>query len=155
MRHNFDEIINRRASECKKYEAACYPEDVLPMWIADTDFAVPAEISEAIQQRAKHPCFGYPIESFEFEEAAARWERVRFGWNVNPHWVKYANGVLPFLSTPSEPILIPATRWSFSPRFTRPSPLSYATTAASCWKTALCRTKTANIRSILTIWRRS
>ena len=97
MRHNFDEIINRRASECKKYEAACYPEDVLPMWIADTDFAVPAEISEAIQQRAKHPCFGYPIESFEFEEAAARWERVRFGWNVDPHWVKYANGVLPFL----------------------------------------------------------
>ena len=83
MRHNFDEIINRRASECKKYEAACYPEDVLPMWIADTDFAVPAEISEAIQQRAKHPCFGYPIESFEFEEAAARWERVRFGWNVD------------------------------------------------------------------------
>ena len=77
MRHNFDEIINRRVSECKKYEAACYPEDVLPMWIADTDFAVPAEISEAIQQRAKHPCFGYPIESFEFEEAAARWERVR------------------------------------------------------------------------------
>ena len=49
MRHNFDEIINRRVSECKKYEAACYPEDVLPMWIADTDFAVPAEISEAIQ----------------------------------------------------------------------------------------------------------
>lgn len=97
MRHNFDEIINRRVSECKKYEAACYPEDVLPMWIADTDFAVPAEISEAIQQRAKHPCFGYPIESFEFEEAAARWERVRFGWNVDPHWVKYANGVLPFL----------------------------------------------------------
>lgn len=87
MRHNFDEIINRRVSECKKYEAACYPEDVLPMWIADTDFAVPAEISEAIQQRAKHPCFGYPIESFEFEEAAARWERVRFGWNVDPHWV--------------------------------------------------------------------
>ena len=94
MRHNFDEIINRRVSECKKYEAACYPEDVLPMWIADTDFAVPAEISEAIQQRAKHPCFGYPIESFEFEEAAARWERVRFGWKVDPHW---GNGVLPFL----------------------------------------------------------
>ena len=97
MRHNFDEIIDRRASECKKYEAAAYPADVLPMWIADTDFAVPVEISNVIQERAKHPCFGYPIESFEFEEAAARWERVHFGWNVDPHWVKYANGVLPFL----------------------------------------------------------
>ena len=155
MRHNFDEIINRRVSECKKYEAACYPEDVLPMWIADTDFAVPAEISEAIQQRAKHPCFGYPIESFEFEEAAARWERVRFGWNVDPHWVKYANGVLPFLMYAIRAYSYPGDKVVIQPRFTRPSPLSYATTAASCWRTALCRTKTANIKLILTIWRRS
>ncbi len=70
MKHNFDEIINRRASECKKYEPS-YPQDVIPMWIADTDFAVPKEISEAIQERAQHPCFGYPVESFEFEKAAA------------------------------------------------------------------------------------
>ena len=97
MRHNFDEVIDRRVSECKKYEAAAYPADVLPMWIADTDFAVPVEISKTIQERAQHPCFGYPIESFEFEKAAARWEKVRFGWDVDPHWVKYSNGVLPFL----------------------------------------------------------
>ena len=96
MKHNFDEIINRRASECKKYEPA-YPQDVIPMWIADTDFAVPKEISEAIQARAQHPCFGYPVESFEFEKAAADWEKKRFGWDVDPSWVKYSNGVLPFL----------------------------------------------------------
>lgn len=97
MRHNFDQIIDRRASECKKYEAASYPADVLPMWIADTDFAVPQEIASAIQERAMHPCFGYPVESFAFEEAAARWEEVRFGWKVDPSWVKYSNGVLPFM----------------------------------------------------------
>lgn len=96
MRHNFDEIIDRRASECKKYEPA-YPKDVIPMWIADTDFAVPVEIARAIQKRAEHPCYGYPVESFEFEKAAARWESVRFGWDVSPEWVKYSNGVLPFL----------------------------------------------------------
>ena len=96
MRYNFDEIIDRRASECKKYEPA-YPKDVIPMWIADTDFAVPKEITDAIKKRAEHPCYGYPVESFEFEKAAARWEKVRFGWNVEPEWVKYSNGVLPFL----------------------------------------------------------
>ena len=77
MKHNFDELIDRRVSECKKYEPS-YPKDVIPMWIADTDFAVPEEIAEAIQKRAEHPCFGYPVESFEFERAAARWEKVRF-----------------------------------------------------------------------------
>ena len=96
MRHNFDEIIDRRASECKKYEPA-YPKDVIPMWIADTDFAVPKEIADAIKKRAEHPCYGYPVENFEFEKAAARWEKVRFGWDVDPEWVKYSNGVLPFL----------------------------------------------------------
>jgi len=96
MKHNFDEMIDRRVSECKKYEPA-YPEDVIPMWIADTDFAVPEEIAAAIQERAKHPCYGYPVESFEFEKSAASWEKKRFGWDVKPEWVKYANGVLPFL----------------------------------------------------------
>lgn len=97
MKHNFDEIIDRRDSECKKYERAVYPEDVIPMWIADTDFAVPKEISNAIIKRAQHPCFGYPIESFEFEKSAQRWEKTRFNWDIEPEWVKYANGVLPFL----------------------------------------------------------
>ncbi|MDD3253234.1 MAG: pyridoxal phosphate-dependent aminotransferase [Lachnospiraceae bacterium] len=95
MKHNFDEIIDRRVSECKKYEPA-YPKDVIPMWIADTDFAVPDEIANAIAERAKHPCYGYPVESFEFEKSAAGWEKKRFGWDVKPEWVKYSNGVLPF-----------------------------------------------------------
>lgn len=97
MKHNFDEIINRCDSECKKYESAQNNSGILPMWIADTDFAVPKEISEAIVARANHPCFGYPVESFEFEKSAQRWEKVRFGWDIDPHWVKYSNGVLPFL----------------------------------------------------------
>lgn len=97
MRHNFDEIINRRESECKKYEKEVYPKDVIPMWIADTDFAVPREISEAIINRAKHPCFGYPTEGKIFEEATKHWEKIRFNWDIETEWVKYANGVLPFL----------------------------------------------------------
>lgn len=95
MRHNFDEIIDRRNSDCKKYEKANYPEDIIPMWIADTDFAAPKEIVDAIKERAEHACYGYPVETFEFEKAVARWEKVRFNWDVNPNWVKYASGVLP------------------------------------------------------------
>lgn len=97
MRHNFDEEINRRATECKKYEAASYPEDVIPMWIADTDFAAPVEISQALCERAGHPCYGYPANQAEFEAATARWMRDRFHWDVKPEWVKYGAGVMPFI----------------------------------------------------------
>ncbi len=97
MKHNFDEVIDRRTSDCKKYEAASYSEDTLPMWIADTDFAVPKEITDVIVERAKHPCFGYPYPNFAFEESVQRWMKVRFGWDVDPHHVKYGPGVMPFM----------------------------------------------------------
>lgn len=97
MRHNFDEVINRRTTECKKYEPGSYPEDVIPMWIADTDFASPIEITEALRERIGHPCYGYPANQAAFEEATARWEHQRFGWEVDPAWVKYGAGVMPFI----------------------------------------------------------
>lgn len=97
MRHNFDEIINRRVSECKKYEAACYPEDVLPMWIADTDFAVPAEISEAIQQRAKDPASAIPSSplSLKRRQRAGSASALAGTWTLTGS--STPTGVLPFL----------------------------------------------------------
>ncbi len=97
MRHNFDEIINRRVSECKKYRGCLLSRGRAP----DVDRGY--GLCRTGRNFRGHPAAGQSTpasaihESFEFEEAAARWERVRFGWNVDPHWVKYANGVLPFL----------------------------------------------------------
>lgn len=154
MKHNFDEIINRRASECKKYEPA-YPQDVIPMWIADTDFAVPKEISEAIQERAQHPCFGYPVESFEFEKAAADWEKKRFGWDVDPSWVKYSNGVLPFLMYAIRAFAYPGDQVIIQPLYTRRFLLLSKTTAANSLPTLWYRTLTENTRLTLRIWNAS
>ena len=97
MKHDFNLEINRRNTECKKYEAASYPEDVIPMWIADTDFAAPVEISQALKARMDHSCFGYPANQEEFESSAARWMRDRHSWDVKPEWVKYGQGVMPFI----------------------------------------------------------
>ena len=97
MKHDFNLEINRRNTECKKYEAASYPEDVIPMWIADTDFATPVEISQALKDRMDHSCFGYPANQEEFESSAARWMRDRHSWDVKPEWVKYGQGVMPFI----------------------------------------------------------
>lgn len=97
MTHCFDTVIDRKESGCTKYHNAICPPDVLPMWIADTDFSVPREIIKALQQRISHPCFGYPFASMAFERAAQRWEKIRFAWDIEADWVKYSNGVLPFL----------------------------------------------------------
>ena len=40
---NLDNIIDRRNTDCLKFDAAVrrgYPEDILPLWVADMDFPV-------------------------------------------------------------------------------------------------------------------
>ena len=44
-KYNFDEIIDRRGTSCNKWEYNV-PEDVVPMWVADMDFAAAPEIRE-------------------------------------------------------------------------------------------------------------
>lgn len=92
MIHNFDEIINRTNTGARKWDA--YSEDILPMWVADTDFAVPEPIVRALKERMEHPIFGYPTNTESFKEAVAYWQETRFGWAIEPQWVQYASGIV-------------------------------------------------------------
>ena len=93
--HNFDEVTVRRGTDAKKYDPSLYGEDVIPMWIADTEFKCPQEIVDAICKRAEHGIYGYPYNDIAFEKAAQRWVDVRFGWKIEPEWVEYVIGVIP------------------------------------------------------------
>lgn len=93
LKHNFDELVNRRGTGCKKWDT--YPEDVIPMWIADTDFKCPQPIIDAMVKRAQHGIYGYPDIYKSFEESVANWQKKRFGWEVSPDWVEYTPAVIP------------------------------------------------------------
>ena len=41
--YDFDKGVERRGTDAKKYDPSLCPEDVLPFWIADTDFPSPVE----------------------------------------------------------------------------------------------------------------
>ena len=93
MQHNFDERVERRGTDCKKWDT--YPEDVIPMWIADTDFKCPQPVIEAMVRRAEHGIYGYPPNTDSFEKAIVNWQKKRFGWDVEMDWVEYTPAVLP------------------------------------------------------------
>lgn len=93
--HDFDEYLDRRGSDCKKYNPKQYAEDVLPMWIADTDFRVPAPVAEMARKRAAHEAFGYPYELSEFNEAVKEWMKKRHNWDIKEEWVDFVTGVVP------------------------------------------------------------
>ena len=86
--HDFDEEIPRRGSGCKKWDT--YPEDVLPMWVADTDFKAPQEVIDAVIAKAAHGVYGYTgMTGGSFEKATASWMQRRHGWDADPSWVEY------------------------------------------------------------------
>ena len=77
-KHNFDIVVERRGTDSKKYHPAFYPEDVIPMWIADSDFMCPEPVIEAIRSRAEHGVYGYTHTSERMKCAAAGWLNTRF-----------------------------------------------------------------------------
>src|SRR5438034_451346 len=55
---NFDEVINRRRSESYKWRE--YPEEVLPLFVADMDFHSPEPVARALGAYIDEGVFGYP-----------------------------------------------------------------------------------------------
>ena len=68
-KYDFDRIIPRRGSGALKTDALQErfgKDGLLPMWVADMDFATPSFIVDALRQRLEHPIFGYTIEPDDY-----------------------------------------------------------------------------------------
>ena len=57
--YHFDEGIERRGTNCVKWDVPFVTSDVTPMWIADMDFEVAPAITESLQRIAGQGAFGY------------------------------------------------------------------------------------------------
>jgi len=92
MKYNFETIVDRRPTNSIKWTK--YPEDVIPLWVADMDFACPQPILDALQEKLTQGALGYekPPQSL-MEAVAARMERL-YGWNVNPEMVVATPGIV-------------------------------------------------------------
>ena len=92
MQYNFDRGIDRRNSDSIKWNY--YDKDVLPLWVADMDFASPEPVVQALVQRARHAVFGYPRESEELKETIRERQLEKYGWRVPPEAVALVPGVV-------------------------------------------------------------
>lgn len=92
MSYNFDKIIDRRSSNSSKWTQ--YPEDVLPLWVADMDFMTPQPILDALKNAIEQSVLGYELPSQAlFETVAARMERL-YGWKIEPEMVIATPGIV-------------------------------------------------------------
>jgi Bifunctional PLP-dependent enzyme with beta-cystathionase and maltose regulon repressor activities len=111
--YDFDARIERRGTDSVKWDIdnpKVNGEGVLPMWVADMDFACPKEVTEAITQRAMHPIYGYPLKSAAFYESLQEWIQRRYGVEVQTSWMTGIPGVIPGIHVAIEAYTSPGER---------------------------------------------
>lgn len=101
MKYDFDTVINRWKSDCEKYDTITqrgYPDDMIPLWVADMDFSVPECIKSAMREVVERGIFGYSLMGERFYSAVENWFFRRYGWKVDRSWLAQTPGVVTALS---------------------------------------------------------
>lgn len=101
MPYDFDSIIDRKGTDCLKYDGGRLrlPErdrdlDLLPLWVADMDFALPPEVMNQFGETMERGVFGYTFAGDEYKDSVRRWLERRWGWHVDSSWMIQTPGVV-------------------------------------------------------------
>jgi len=96
MKYNFDRVIDRSNSCSIKYEPTWRgkPADVLPLWVADMDFASPPCVQKALARRVKHGIYGYSEPDTEYFDVTRKWFEERYNWSPQREWLTITPGVV-------------------------------------------------------------
>ncbi len=115
-RYDFDQIIDRHGSGSVKYDdlkSTFGSDDLIPMWIADMDFAVCPEITEALRKRISHPIYGYAAPAESYWTSITDWLEHRHGFRTDRQEITYIPGVVKgigfainFFSRPGDKVVI-------------------------------------------------
>ncbi len=95
--YNFDEIIPRKGTGDVKHEQLQEffgREDLLPLWVADMDFATPDFIREALIHRMQHPILGYSVTPKDYWQVISSWIEQHHGWHVSTDWMAFIPGIV-------------------------------------------------------------
>lgn len=93
MPFDFDTPPDRRHSDSLKWQRYAN-RDILPMWVADMDFAAPPPVLEALQQRISHGVLGYPQHLPGLLEAVVEGIARDHNWRIDPDWIVWLPGVV-------------------------------------------------------------
>lgn len=102
MKYDFTTIMDRAGKDAIAVDMVpTFPAkvkegfSVIPMWVADMNFATCPTIQEAMMERIKHPAFGYFEPRKEYFDLIIQWQRERNQVKglLQEH-IGYENGVL-------------------------------------------------------------
>jgi len=96
--YDFDQVIDRRDTSAMKYtelQEAFGRTDLLPLWIADMDFAACPAITQALVERLQdYPVYGYTDVLPDYWESVIDWQRERNGFEFTRDEVCFIGGIV-------------------------------------------------------------
>jgi cystathionine beta-lyase len=96
---DFDRVIDRRGTHASKWDvgpriSGIEAPDMIPMWVADMDFAAPPGVTQALQAEVTLATHGYYADTGSWAAALSDWVARRHGWRVDPAWVSPTPGIV-------------------------------------------------------------
>jgi cystathionine beta-lyase len=93
---SFDQVVDRTGTFSFKWERY-KGKDILPLWVADSEFKCAPAIIDALHKRVEHGVFGYhlPIEYEPANTAVVSWLNKQHDWQIKPEWIVWTPGVVP------------------------------------------------------------
>lgn len=101
----FNYVIERKKTHSVKWDrlAEVYSlddgKDILPMWIADMDFAAPSVVIDAMMERLEHGVLGYSFVSDDQKDSIRNWLREQHAWEIDNDWIQFQQGVVPAIAS--------------------------------------------------------
>ncbi len=111
---DFDTPIDRTGTLSNKWDRAGERfhtrTPLLPFSVADTDFACPPCVMDALRHRLEHPIFGYSSAGPEFYQAACGWMERRHQIRLEPAWLWATTGIITGLAFALRTVTSPGDR---------------------------------------------
>lgn len=92
MSYDFDQSPDLRSVYATKW--TFYPEDVLPLWVADMDFRSAQPIIDALIERVQFGTFGYTMDYPPLREILVERMQSLYGWAIQPEWIVFIPGLV-------------------------------------------------------------
>jgi len=93
MSFDFDAPVERAGSDSTKWGRYA-GRDIIPLWVADMDFAAPPAVVEALHRRVEHGVFGYNQPTASQVDAVTGYLERHFDWCIDPAWIVWLPGLV-------------------------------------------------------------
>lgn len=97
MNYDFDRVIDRNGTDAIKLDGMkdiWGRTDLIPLWVADMDFATPPFVLDAIKKRCEHPILGYTTKSDSYYQSIVNWVDQRYGMKITAEEINYVPGIV-------------------------------------------------------------